>query len=99
MDRPEDNFDLEQSIEKFKISQDKKSPSSESNLSVDNIRLHQQQLKRIILRLAVYGLVAGVFLSIVAVVLLEGWGLTNRFDNQPGDNTPKQRQQLPGTEI
>lgn len=99
MDRPEDNLDLEQSIEKFKISQDKQYPDLESNLSADNIRLHQRQLKSIILRLAVYGLVAGVFLSIVAVVLLEGWGLTNRFNNEPGNNTPKQQQRLPRTEI
>ena len=98
MDRPENNFDLEKALENFQNSQLNRDFNSDENLSVDKTRLYKQQLKRIVLRLVVYGLVAGVIASIGAVVLLERFGLTNRLNNKPLDTQPQQ-QHLPETKI
>ena len=95
MHQPEDNFDLEKSIENWKNSQSNQYLIDDKNLSVDNIRAHKKQLKRIFFRLMAYGLVAGVILSIGAVILLKKFGLTDK----PTETQPKQEKQLPTTEI
>lgn len=95
MYQPDDNFDIEKSMDNLKNSQSNRYFDGDENLSVDNIRAHTQQLKRIFFRLMAYGLVAGVILSIGAVILLEKFGLTDK----PLKTQPKQQKQLPATEI
>ena len=99
MPQPEDNFDLEKSMENFKKSPSKKYFDSDENLSVDNIQVHEQQLKKYLFKFIIYGLVVGVISSIGAVVFLERFGLTNRFNNKPLKTQPKLQKQLPAKQI
>ncbi|MGF1542000.1 MAG: hypothetical protein ACFCU5_16390 [Pleurocapsa sp.] len=95
MYQPEGDFDPEKSIENLKKFQSNRDQNSDRNLSVDNIKAHTEQIKRIFFKLIALGLVGGVILSIVTVILLKKFGLTDK----PSEIQPKQQQQLPATEI
>ncbi len=95
MHQPEDNFDLEKSMENFSNSQSEQCFDGDENLSIDNIQAHEQQLKKYLSKFIIYGLVIGIISSIVAAVLLKRFGLTDK----PLETQPKQQKQIPATEI
>jgi hypothetical protein len=75
----------------------KKSSAADKNLSQDNVEAHKKQLERLFFKLIVFGLGAGLVLSIATIIVMIKFGLVkhDRYKTNPPEPNPVE---LPGVD-
>ncbi|GAB4535576.1 MAG: hypothetical protein Tsb0014_22710 [Pleurocapsa sp.] len=83
MYQPEDDFNFEESLKRLQNNQrdrDNQRDNYQENegVSAENVKIRQQQIEKIFLKLIAFGLGIGLILSLVVFILLNKLGLSKK---------------------
>jgi hypothetical protein len=79
MYQPEDDFNFEESLKRLENAQsDRDNYQENEGVSSENVKIRQQQIEKIFLKLIAFGLGIGLILGLVVFILLNKLGLSKK---------------------